>query len=242
MGTEAILDACAPAGSANGLEPARITEGAEIADGNDAVVAFDPSPQQLDALADAGLPAIVWLGGEGGHVPLRGLHRVVAGADGPGVWRSLGLPVADSLYAPAAPPAPGRAAWLGGVTERRREYLSRFEHTVDLHAGDCGVALNMHDDDLPAFEHRAARALAAGKLLVSETLVPARGLEPGIDYLEARDFYDMFVAGENAARNPAAYRRVQLRGRRKAEAFRASAMIARLVGDLLMELRSEGLR
>ena len=63
---------------------------------------------------------------------------------------------------------------------------------------------------------------------------PTHGLEPDIDYLEVAD------AGP-ARRGPArrgrasraAYSRVRVRGRRKAEAFRASHVYPRLIDDLL---------
>jgi hypothetical protein len=43
-----------------------------------------------------------------------------------------------------------------------------------------------------------------------------------------------------AVRFPRAYERVRIRGRRKAEAFRASRVYPRLVDDLLRDLRAFG--
>ncbi|MGI8780142.1 MAG: hypothetical protein ACR2L8_08240 [Solirubrobacteraceae bacterium] len=43
-----------------------------------------------------------------------------------------------------------------------------------------------------------------------------------------------------AVRFPPAYERVRIRGRRKAEAFRASHVYPRLVDDLLLDLRVFG--
>ena len=144
--------------------------------------------------------------------------------------------MADRLYAPVTE-LPARAAWLGPASARRSSYLSWFQHTVPPaeDGSDALVAVNLHDES-PAFDPRVVRALAAGRLLISETLVPSRGLEPGIDYLEARDLDDLFLAVESAVQDPHAFRRVRLRGRRKAELFRASRVIGRLVGDLLREL------
>jgi len=71
---------------------------------------------------------------------------------------------------------------------------------------------------------------------VSEPLKPSRGLEPGIDYVEVRDPAEVRAAVENAVRAPSAFLRMRLRGRRKAELFRSSRVVARLVGDLLREL------
>ena len=85
-------------------------------------------------------------------------------------------------------------------------------------------------------EQHVGIALAGGQLLVSERLRPSRGLEPGIDYLEIRDLQEIRSAVDNAVRAPEAFLRVRLRGRRKAELFRSSRVVARLVGDLLLEL------
>ena len=98
------------------------------------------------------------------------------------------------------------------------------------------MALNLHENGAPAFEHRAAVALAAGCVLVSETLTPAHGLEPGLDYLEGRTLDDLYLGVENAASAPAAFRRMRLRGRAKAERFRASTLLERVARDLLLEL------
>jgi hypothetical protein len=191
-------------------------------------------------------PAVVFLLDGDAPSDLRPQDRIVA--PGPGVegaWRTMPLPVADALFAPAAgEPQAGRAVWLTPDCPRRRSYLGRFGHSVDLLdlPGDATVAVNLHDTDRPAFEPRAARALAAGQLLVSEALEPPFGLEPGIDYLEARDLTDLFVMAENAARAPGAYAAMRARGRRKAEWFRASRVVERLAQDLRLENARAGVR
>ena len=206
----------------------------------DAVVAVTPERQLEERLAALGLPALLWRSGPAA-APVGELQRLVlAAGDQPEAWRCVGLPVADPRFAAGEPKLPQRAAWLGRPTPRRASYLDWFEHTQDPAADgtEALVAVNLHDGDEPAFDHRAAAALAAGRLLVSETLVPARGLEPGIDYLAARDLDDLYLAVESAVQHPQAFRRIRLRGRRKAELFRASRVVARLVHDLLLEVRS----
>jgi hypothetical protein len=198
-------------------------------------------PQGLPA------PAIVFLL-DGDELPagLRPEDRIVAPAPGvQGAWRTMPLPVADALFAPAAGEAgTGRAVWLTPDCPRRRSYRERFPHSIEFvdSPGGATVAVNLHDTDRAAFEPRAARALAAGQLLVSEALEPSFGLEPGIDYLEARDLTDLFVMAENAARAPGAYAAIRARGRRKAEWFRSSRVVERLAQDLRLENARTGAR
>lgn len=196
------------------------------------------------ARPDVDAPVVMWLLDDDGQPPggLRPEDRVVALSPALGdVWRVLSLPVADELFSGPAPgdEVAGRAVWLAPDGPRRREYLERFEHSIELvePPGEATVALNLHDDaERPRFEHRVACALAGGALVVSETLEPSFGLEPGIDYLEARDLTDLYVTAENAALLPDAYAAVRLRGRRKAEWFRSSRVVARLAHDLRLEL------
>lgn len=252
LGSTALVDRCVPTAGA-GLVVTSVPPAAEpgaVLDGQpDAVVAFDPGDEQRELVDGLGLPALLWWSRtpSGRARSDRMRQRTIAPTDGPGVWRTLAPPVADALFGEPVTEPCGRAQWLGPGGRRREAYLGYFEHRTELvPAEDDGpggdtpsapVALNLHDEDEPACEHRALVALARGQLLVSETLVPARGLEPNIDYLEARDFDDAFLAVENAARAPEAFRRVHLCGRRKAELFRASRVVERLVGDLLLEVR-----
>jgi hypothetical protein len=193
------------------------------------------------AVADLPAPAIVWLPDARTRPPadLRPGDRVIAPAPGvAGAWRTMPLPVADELFASASErPGTGRALWLGPDCERRRSYLELFEHSVEFvdSPASATVAVNLHDGGEPAFEPRVARALAAGLALVSEPLEPSFGLEPGLDYIEARDMTDVFVAVENAATAPEAYATVARRGRWKAEWFRSSRVVERLMCDLRIE-------
>ena len=171
------------------------------------------------------------------------------------VWRSLPLPVADRLYAPVREPS-GRPSilFVGRSTDHRERFLKRPKAELDvLHAAHGigpaelselvathDIAVNLHNEPYPSFENRVCLHLAAGQLVVSETLSPTHGLEPDIDYLEAGDPEQLIAVLHAAVRFPQAYHRVRTRGRQKAEAFRASRVYPRLVGDLLRDLRAFG--
>jgi hypothetical protein len=171
------------------------------------------------------------------------------------VWRSLPLPVADRLYAPVrAPAGTPSILFVGRSTEHRERFLARPKAELDVvHAafgigldalaallGAHTIALNLHNEPYPSFENRVCLQLAAGQLVVSETLSPTHGLEPDIDYLEIAEPDQLLALLHAAVRFPQAYERVRIRGRRKAEAFRASHVYPRLVDDLLLDLRVFG--
>jgi hypothetical protein len=234
-GDPELLRACAP-GSGGGSVEYETSRGAEPVDTRaDVVIALGSPPR---GAPDA--PVITWVDGGAPLTPPSDHDRVI----GPwlGAWRSLVLPVADSLFGSAPDGPAGTAAWLGDLGARRAEYEALFTHSVELvetqpaEAPPAPVALNLHENGAPAFEHRAAVALAAGCVLVSETLAPAHGLEPGLDYLEGRTLDDLYLGVETAAGAPSAFRRMRLRGRAKAERFRASTLLERVARDLLLEL------
>jgi len=171
------------------------------------------------------------------------------------VWRSLPLPVTDRLYRPVRAPR-GRPSilFVGRSTDHRERFLDRPKAELDLvHAafgigladldalmGAHDIGVNLHNEPYPSFENRVCLHLAAGQLVVSETLSPTHGLEPDIDYLEIAEPYQLLGALRTAVRFPRAYDRVRIRGRRKAEAYRASHVYPRLVADLLHDLRVFG--
>ncbi len=202
-------------------------------------------------------PTVVWLdAGEQPSVALRACDRLIAtDPQTAGAWRTLPLPVADASFMPPPLPPPTRGVrWIGPGGARREELLCRHAGAatwpgadalsptsrsgavmdlVDVTGGD--VAVNLPEQGRGWVTHELALALASGCLLVSETLSPALGLEPGVDYLEARDPDDLFIAAENALRRPHAFRRIQLAGRRKAEWFRSSTQLERIAHDLRRE-------
>jgi hypothetical protein len=171
------------------------------------------------------------------------------------VWRSLPLPVADRLYG-SVRPVSGRLRMLfvGRSTPHRERLLTRLKHEFDLMhiafgvAGDDledvmdrhDVAINLHNEPYPSFENRVCLHLAAGHLVISETLSPTHGLEPGIDYLEISGAAPLLRIARELVRYPDAYMRVRIRGRRKAEDYRASRVYPRLVGDLWRDLAAFG--
>lgn len=257
-----MLAACALEEPVGGVEAVRVPvsgdSGADEAasavagGGFEVVVAFEPEALPGGLIADWDIPTIGWttLDASSGF---RGVDRVIVTGPAPpgsGVWRSLAFPVADSAYAPARPRGvPPRGLWLCGDSARRREYLSHFDPSVDLAlAGDdvseglaaTDIGVNLHDRPDRALHHEAARCLAAGQLLVSEPLDPARGLEAGIDFIEGPELGDVHLAIEAAGADLGAFQRIRLRGRLKAERFRASAVYPKLVGDLFEDLRVFG--
>lgn len=169
------------------------------------------------------------------------------------VWRSLPLPVADRFYAPVgAPELESRALFVGRSTAHREKLL--FEAKARnglLHLAfgvgadqleqllrEHDVAINIHNHPYPSFENRVCLHMAAGNLVVTEALSPTHGLEGGIDYIQfttAGELSDVLTALE---RFPGTWHDVRVRGRRKAEIFRASRVYPRLVNDLFADLRT----
>lgn len=172
------------------------------------------------------------------------------------VWRSLPLPVADRFFQPVGPPASGapRALFVGRSTPHREALLTPAkhhhdvlhvafgaggEHLAELMAGH-DVGINLHNNPYPTFENRVCLHLAAGHLVLSEPLSPLHGLEPGIDFLEVQTAGQIEQALASLRRFPGLWHRLRVRGRRKAESYRASRMYPRLVSDLLADLRVFG--
>lgn len=171
------------------------------------------------------------------------------------VWRSLPLPVDDRLYAPVRPSArPPRVLFLGYSTAHRERFLIDAKHSYDvlhyahgLHGDELAdvfartdVALNLHGEPYPSFENRVLLHLAAGHLVISEPLSPTHGLEAGIDHLEIRNPDELMTLLYQLARRPDTFERVRLRGRAKADAYRASVMWPRVLGDLFADVAAFG--
>jgi hypothetical protein len=172
-----------------------------------------------------------------------------------GVWRSLALPVADSLYMDVRPrAAPARLLFVGRSTEHRERLLAPVKRRWPIvHIGHglfgaqlartlagADVQLNLHNNPYPTFENRVCIALAAGHLVVSEPLSPRHGLRPGVDHLEAGDEGEMGALLERIVGEPDAHAEVQHAGRAKAEDFRASRVYPRLVRDALADVAERG--
>lgn len=171
------------------------------------------------------------------------------------VWRSLPLPVDDRFYNDVSPIAGRpRTLFVGRSTEHRERLLTPSKHSFDLlHIAfgvdaerlvalmrEHDVAINLHNEPYPSFENRVSLHLAAGHLVLSEPLDPTHGLEPGIDFVEVGSPAMLHDALALLQRYPNIHQRVRVRGRMKAEGFRASRVYPRLVHDLLLDLRAFG--
>lgn len=171
------------------------------------------------------------------------------------VWRSLPLPVDDRLYADVRPSAsPPRVLFVGYSTAHRERFLVGAKHSYDvlhyahgLHGDELrevfartDVALNLHGEPYPSFENRVLLHLAAGHLVISEPLSPGHGLEAGIDYVEIRRPDELMTVLYQLQRRPDAFERVRLRGRAKAEDYRASRIWPRLISDLRADVAAFG--
>ncbi|MDP9345868.1 MAG: hypothetical protein M3P44_09110, partial [Actinomycetota bacterium] len=171
------------------------------------------------------------------------------------VWRSLPLPVADRFYRPVREgPVRSQPLFVGRSTPHRERLLVDAKHDFEIMHVAFGagaaqlerlmaghdVAINVHNNPYPSFENRVCLHLAAGHLVLSEPLSPLHGLEPGIDFVE----FDLPVQlGEllRALREtPMVWRSVRVRGRRKAEQYRASRVYPRIFRDLFLDVRAFG--
>jgi hypothetical protein len=172
------------------------------------------------------------------------------------VWRSVPLPVSDRLYrdvrAPAGKP---RVLFVGRSTPHREQMLAaaKADHPDLLHeafgvgAGELealmaehDVGVNLHNDTYWSFENRVCLHLAAGHLVVSEPLSPQHGLERGIDYIEISHGGSLAHLIGSLERFPRTWHRIRVRGRLKAEQFRASRVWPRLVHDLHRDIVAFG--
>ena len=148
-----------------------------------------------------------------------------------------------------------RVLFVGRSTPHREQMLAaaKADHPDLLHeafgvgADDLvdlmarhDVGLNIHNDTYWSFENRVCLHLAAGHLVLSEPLSPQHGLERGIDYLEVSHGGALsFLLGQ-LERFPRTWHRVRVRGRVKAEQFRASRVWPRLVEDLQADVAAFG--
>jgi hypothetical protein len=171
------------------------------------------------------------------------------------VWRSLPIPVADSLFMDVRERAhPPRLLFVGRSTEHREELLAPIKraHAI-VHVGHglfgdqllrflrrADVQLNLHNNPYPSFENRVCMALAAGHLVISEPLSPRHGLRPGLDYLEVDTPGALLELVDRLAHEPQAFVDVQSAGRRQAERFRASLVYPGLLREALTDARAHG--
>jgi hypothetical protein len=171
------------------------------------------------------------------------------------VWRSLPIPVDDSLFMGVSErEQPARLLFVGRSTEHRETLLAPIKRKYAIaHVGHglfgeqlkrflrrADVQLNLHNNPYPTFENRVCIALAAGHLVISEPLSPRHGLRPGHDHLEA-DGADAFRSViDEVMCDSTAFRDVQHAGREQAERFRASRVYPPLIREALTDVAEHG--
>ena len=171
------------------------------------------------------------------------------------VWRAVPLPVADRYYRSVRPPdASSQPLFVGRSTPHRERLLTPAKHRFDvLHLAfgvdaarlerlmdEHWIAINAHNEPYPSFENRVCLHLAAGHLVLSEPLNPLHGLEPDIDFLVFHTPQELERYLAMLRTDITVWRAVRVRGRRKAEQFRASKVYPRLVTDLFADLHAFG--
>jgi hypothetical protein len=171
------------------------------------------------------------------------------------VWRSVPIPVADRYFRPVGAPDPtAPPLFVGRSTGHRERLLTPSKHKFDvLHIAfgvdadrlerlmdEHWIAINAHNEPYPSFENRVCLHLAAGHLVLTEPLSPTHGLEPEIDYLEFHDPRQLLRLLDILHTDATVWQAVRVRGRRKAEQFRASRVYPRLIADLFADLRAFG--
>jgi hypothetical protein len=173
------------------------------------------------------------------------------------VWRSLAIPVADSMFMDLKPrAAPPRMLFIGRSTEHREQLLApvKQRHPI-VHIGHglfgdplrrvlagSDVQLNLHNNPYPSFENRVCLALAAGHLVISEPLSPTHDLQQGIHYLQASTASELAALVDRLAAEPDAFEDVQAAGRRQGERFRASRVYPQLLRDAIADVEASGSR
>jgi hypothetical protein len=171
------------------------------------------------------------------------------------VWRAIPPPVSDRFFRPVerSREAP-RAVTLGRSSEHREAMLMPAKHHHDLLQvvhGVTGDALAQLLADYEVGVHLAHRAgggfgwqvgthLASGQLLLSDELRPKHGLERNIDYLQFESPGELVWVLDRLRRFPEMHHAIRVRGRLKAEQYRASKVFARIAHDLLADVGAFG--
>jgi hypothetical protein len=94
----------------------------------------------------------------------------------------------------------------GVVGEDLLEYISK-----------CKIAINVHAENELSWEPRTQLLLASGALLISEPLSHTSPLRPGIDFLEAKDSWDMYTICKRVVANYDEYVHIAASGRKRVE-------------------------
>jgi len=230
----------------------------------DVVLVLDPEHGEGEALSGLGALSAAWLvmaPGPADGAALTGFDRVlaasaaVAARAGADPWRVEPFPVADALFAPVqAPRVPPRIFFDGPTSTTRDELLQPVKHDFDvLHLaggaddarladllGRCDVAIDLREERGLAPRDRIGTALAAGLLVLAQGPLERAGLSAGTHLLEFEQLWDLHDLLTTVRRHPDAHHSVRVRGRRAAEALRASVVLPRLGVDLLADVAVAG--
>jgi hypothetical protein len=176
-----------------------------------------------------------------------------AAARGRDLWRLLVPPVDDRLFADARRLHHAPRVLVAQPSTAYRERLlitAKHEHDVRHVAhgitpdslprllADTDVAIVVRAGPDTGFDHGVALHAAAGHLVICDHA--AHGLEPGTDVLQVADDRALAAAVGAVRSAPDVHFRIRVRGRLKAEAFRASRVWPNLVADLLADLEAFG--
>jgi hypothetical protein len=171
------------------------------------------------------------------------------------VWRAIAPPVSDALFADVRRPQTAmHAMTIGRSSEHRERLLLPAKHHHDLlqvvhglsgepliellREYDIGVYVAAEPGG--AYGAQIGMHLAAGQLLLAEAPTPTHGLERNIDYLHFDSPNALVWTLDRLGRFPEMYHRIRVRGRLKAEQYRASRVFARIVHDLLADVHAFG--
>lgn len=165
------------------------------------------------------------------------------------IWRSIPLPVDDIYFVDEISQRrmdDPRISFWGRPTPYRDRFLNPILHSSDVlyiaHGAFGGiqrdllsqvdVAINIHNEDYPNFENRVPLHLASGHLVLSEELSPRHGLEPDLDFVEFYTPENLGSAVQKAKESFAEFKLMRIRGREKAEYFRASRVYSEIISSL----------
>ncbi|HEV3093381.1 MAG TPA: hypothetical protein VGY30_02575 [Solirubrobacteraceae bacterium] len=171
------------------------------------------------------------------------------------LWRAIPPPVSDAVFAEVRRPHIAmRAMTIGRSSGHRERLLLPAKHHHDLlqivhglsgppliellREYDVGVYVAAEPGG--AFGPQVGMHLAAGHLLLAEAPTPAHGLERNIDYLHFDSPGALVWILERLQRFPEMHHRIRVRGRLKAEQYRASRLFARIAHDLLADVHAFG--
>lgn len=173
-----------------------------------------------------------------------------AAARGRPLWRLIAPPVDDALFAPPRRSEPrARVTFAAASTAYRERLLLDAKHRHDLrHVAhgltpaalvdgiDVAVVVQPRED--AGFQHALALHAAAGHLVICDHT--GHGLEAGTDVLLATDPRALAHAVGAVRTAPDVHHSVRVRGRLKAERFRASRVWPALAADLQADLDAFG--